>query len=190
MKSKGGSSRRTARTMETIIGSEKFARALNALVGKPLWDAVAGETTGTNVIFEFGRMLRAKDVYENPTVSEEDIFVGELSITVWCSWRIEVGETRLLVGCGDIHTEGGPMQTGLQKLVGDVVTKVSVESFLDLLVFFRSGRRLRLFCDRREDDSAYGHYYLSIIGERERLLYAAVNGVITCERKPLPTREE
>jgi hypothetical protein len=174
---------------ETVIESEEFSRALHALVGKPLWDAVAGETTGTNVIFEFGRRLRAKDVYENPTVSEEGIFVGELSIMVWCSWRIEVGETRLLVGCGDIHTEGGPMQSGLQKLVGDVVTKASIESFLDLLLFFRSGKRLRLFCDRKEDDSAYGHYDVSIIGERERLSYAAVNGVITCERKPL-VREE
>ena len=170
--------------VETVVETEEVKNALNALIGKPLWDAVAGEITATNVLFKFGRKFRARDVYENPTISEDDIFVGEVSIMVGCSWRVEMGETRLLCGCGDLHNEGGPMLTGLQKLIGDIVTEVSLGSFLDLLLVFNSGRRLRLFCDRKEDDLGYGHYDLCIIGEHEQILYAAVNDVVTCERTP------
>jgi hypothetical protein len=170
--------------MEMVVETQEFAQTLDALLGESLWDVVAGETTGSNVLFKFGRRFRARDVYTKPTPSEEDIFVGELELMVWCSWRIETGEARLLCGCGDLHNEGGPMLTGLQKLVGDTVAEVSLGPFLDLLIVLSSRRKLRLFCDRKEDDLEWAHYSLTTVYEHERVLYAALDGVITRERLP------
>jgi len=171
--------------MEQVIPLEEFERVVGWLVGKPLWDTVAGPTTATAVLLKFGAKIPVKDVRGNSMQQEAERFEGELSLMVWCSWRVEMGQTELLCGCGDPYNAGGPMLTGLQKLPGDVVSDVSINPFLDLLVAFESGRRLRLFCDRSKE-YAYGCYCLFVNGTDEEICYAAEEGVVKCEREPGP----
>jgi hypothetical protein len=172
--------------METIVQTSEYEHALETLIGKPLWNVFACETTATAVSLHFGRKIPEAKVYKRPSVSEPDPQVGEAILTVWCSWRVEIGQTQLLCGCGDLHNTGGPMLTGLQKLPGDTVTGVSLNPFLDLSLALQSGRQLTLFCDRNTDELEYGCYYLSTITAHEQVSYAVLDGTIIRERKPLP----
>lgn len=80
-------------------------------------------------------------------------------------------------GTGDLEDE--TMLSGPMKLVGQTVAEVSVDSFLDLLVVFSGGLRLRLFCDQRTDDQdTWSSYTLFVRGEGA---WSVTNNVITHE---------
>jgi len=178
------------KTTDVAVELEEFEHVLQALVGKTLWEVVAGESTGTAVLLNFGRKIPAQEIDRNPTPVAQEKYVGEMSLMVWCSWRIEAELGKLLCGCGDLHNEGGPMLTGLQQLNGDTVRQATVDSFLDLLIAFDSGRQLRLFCDRNRDGVGYGCYCLFIVRERAEVCYAVLNGGIVRERELPSGREE
>jgi len=96
---------------------------------------------------------------------------------IWCPWRIEVGGARIACGSGDYEEE--TMLSGLAKLIGQTVTGVSVDSFLDLLVSFSNSMRLRLFCEQGEEDVGGDVCYAFYVRNEE--VWSVAKGEIAVE---------
>jgi len=186
--------------MRVAVGVEEFKRELDAVIGKPLWSAAVTAGDQSYLLLDFGRQIpmtnerrklaqsegdedqgerwtRLFADAKDPSVSEFGQCQGELNLLVWCNWRVEMGEGQILCGSEDVVADEGPGLNGLRQLVGNTVSEVSLSPFLDLLLEFTSGRRLRLFCDQsgheNNDDSyrlftAAGRMYGVIAGSIER----------------------
>ena len=71
------------------------------------------------------------------------------------------------------------MLSGLAKLIGQTVTGVSVDSFLDLLVSFSNSMRLRLFCEQGEEDVGGDVCYAFYVRNEE--VWSVAKGEIAVE---------
>jgi hypothetical protein len=166
-------------TMRTIVNTEELKRILNLLIGKPIWAVPAGGSTGSVVLIYFGEKIPRVKRCENPGLPEEARdYEAELRLMIWCAWRIEIEGTGIASGSGDAEDE--IMLSGLLKLIGKTATEVAIDSFLDLLIVFSGGIRLRLFCERRTDDLDTDACYSLFIRKDE--VWSVGNGVITQKR--------
>jgi hypothetical protein len=176
--------------MRSIVGIEELKCRLSLLIGKPVWAIPAGGCAGSTILVYIGEKIPRHQKCENPALSEEArSYKAELRLMVWCAWRVETEGTSLICGSGDLDEE--VMLGGLAKLIGQGVTEVSLTPFLDLLVTFTEGARLRLFCERRTDDLDTEACYALFVREEE--VCSVGNGVIVLERKDsgkLENREE
>jgi hypothetical protein len=145
--------------------------SLDLLIDKPVWPVPAGGCTGSTVLMYFGEKTPRWKRCENPALSEEARdYEAELRLMIWCAWRVEVQGTGIVSGSGDLEDE--TMLSGLMRLLGETVEEVSLNSFLDLLVVFTGGLRLRLFCDQRTDDLDTDACYALFVAEfRGQLTY-------------------
>jgi hypothetical protein len=160
--------------MRTTVSIEEFESKLNLLIGKPVW--AARYCSGTTILIDLGDKVLRRKTYGIPALSEgERRYQGELTLMISCAWRVELEGAGIVSGSGDLEDE--VMVSGLTKLVGQTVAEVSANSFLDLLVVFTGGLRLRLFCDMRADDLDYDYYYVLFV--RAEGAYSVANGAIT-----------
>jgi hypothetical protein len=182
--------------MRVAISVEEFTRILNSLVGKPLWAATVTRDVQSHLSLHLGCKIRRKDRSEGPSggkepeakppvrisaegirsvTSDQEQYGGEWTLVVWCNWRIEADETRIACGSQDSAEEGMPMQSTIREMMGDVIKDVSLNSFLDLLIVFSSGKRLRLFCDQSGHENNEDSYAIfTAHGE----MYGVMTGLI------------
>ena len=147
--------------MKDTVHKEEFLGKLKSLVGECAWAAAGGGCTGSIVSFEFGeRLLRERPV-ENPSLPEEmRTHQGELSLLIYCAWRIEEGSTHIVGGSGDWDEKKQGLATDSLKTVLDSpVADVELNSFLDLTIAFHSGTRLHVFCDQSACDQSGDQCY-------------------------------
>ncbi len=183
--------------MRVAVDVEHFRRTLGSLVGKPLLAAIATRGSQSCLSLDFGRIICVRsNAEEQPRESNEDqdgppIRIsgdavksaeseyrrcnGEFTLMVWCNWRIETADTQMVCGSQDSVEEGKPIQTALQQMMGDTIADISLTSFLDLLLVFDSGTRLRLFCDQNGHENNEDCYRLSIAGGEA---YGVITGLI------------
>lgn len=103
-----------------------FAQTLDRLVGLAVSDVIAGGANGSIILLEFG---------------------GNYVLTVYCSWRLELG-LDVLSGCNESpDSQTGHLTREAKNLRHDMVSKVSLSEHYDLQIDFASGKTLRLFCD-------------------------------------------
>jgi hypothetical protein len=165
--------------MKTSVNREELESRLNLLVGKPVWAVPAGGSTGSVILVYFGGKIPRREKCNNPGLPEEARdYEAELHLMIWCAWRIESEGAGIVSGSGDLEEE--TMLSGLRTLIGKAVVEVSVNSFLDMLLVFTGGIRLRLFCDQRTDDPNVDACYALFVRREE--VCSVGNGFITLER--------
>jgi hypothetical protein len=186
--------------MQVAISVGEFKRVLDSLIGKPLWAATVTRHTRSCLSLDLGHEIRLKDRSEEPFEGEEDQaklpvrisaagvrpvtpgreqYRGEWTLVVWCNWRVEAGETQIVCGSQDSAEEGRPIQSAIREMMGDTVTDISLSSFLDLLVVFSSGTRLRVFCDQSgHEDNADSYGLLMPDGK----MYGIITGLIELDQ--------
>jgi hypothetical protein len=186
--------------MTTPATIEELQQALDSLVGKPLTAATVSRTHQSDVLFHFGTCVRREatpaEEPEGPEDRESPLgppitllagppqpsstndteFQSELSLLVWCNWRIEAGERTIVCGSRDSAADDGALLAGVTDLLGDIVADVSVSTFLDLLVIFAGGKRLRLFCDQQGHEDEDDSYRLFTADDQ---CYGVITGLIT-----------
>ena len=165
--------------MRTTVGIEELESKLSLLIGKPVWSARV--PLGSDALIELGEKIEIppEKMYGRGAPYKGDMrYQGELTLASSCAWRIELEGAGIVSGSGQLEDE--TMRSGLTQLVGQTVAEVSVNSFLDLLMVFSGGLRLRLFCDQRTDDLDYDSCYTLFV--RAEGSYSVGNGVITLER--------
>ena len=96
---------------------------------------------------------------------------GEFVIMVYCSWRLFDQRTQKpITGWHENSDIDGSMTVGLKNLLDDIVEEVLLTSFHDIVIIFRSGKVLSVFCDLTSNVDADTNWFL---GTQER--YYSVN---------------
>jgi hypothetical protein len=186
--------------MTTPATIEELRQALDMLVGKPLTAATVSRTDQSHVLFHFGTCARREATPDEEPEGPEDQgsplgppitllagtpqpsrtthteFESELSLLVWCNWRIEAGERTIVCGSMDSAADDGPLLSGVTDLLSDSVADVAVNTFLDPLVIFAGGRQLRLFCDQQGREDGDDSYRLFTPDDQS---YGVITGLIT-----------
>ncbi len=126
---------------------------------------------------DLGDKIPRREICEKYVPEGDRSYQGELTLMTSCAWRIEREGTGIVSGSGDCDDE--TMLSGLTNLVGQTVAEISVDSFLDLLVVFSGGLRLRLFCDQSTEDLNNDCCYTLFI--RGEGAWSVTNNVITHE---------
>jgi len=163
--------------MRTTIGIEELESRLDLLIGKPVWAIRYGG--GSCLIIDCGDRVPRQEIWQEHGSYEGDrAYQGELTLMISCAWRVEREGVGIVSGTGDLEDE--TMLSGPRKLVGQTVVGVSVEPFIDLLVAFTGGLRLRLFCDQRTDDLDTEFCYTLFV--RAEGAYTVGNNMITLEK--------
>lgn len=98
------------------------------LIGKRCWSIIAGAGTGSMMSLAFGEKFRRERPLRNPTLSpEQRDFMGEFVIFVKESpWRVVNENNDTICDSGDDNAAGGPMLTGLQRLIGGSVVSINI----------------------------------------------------------------
>jgi hypothetical protein len=103
---------------------EKLEEACRLLVGKCCWTLVAGSGTGSVVSLGFGAKIPLKKPLTNPNLTlEEQENDAEFGLFVECVWRLD-DQTKVVCGAWDDNRSGGPMLTGLARLIGHRVAAI------------------------------------------------------------------
>lgn len=190
--------------MRARVDTEELKRALDLLIGKPLRAAVVTRDDQSSLLLDLGRKIARGDKRpetaesegeadekgrvvrlfargEDSATSELRRYRGEWALLVCCNWRAERGESQILCGSQDSLDEEGAMLGGLQQIVGSTVTEVSLNSFLDLVLAFDGGKRLRLFCDESVHEDRDDSYRLYT---PDRRMYGVITGLIEVQQIP------
>jgi hypothetical protein len=140
---------------------EEFEATLSGMLGRQCWSFSASINTGSHVVLDIGRKIRRKRPLRNPRISEEErLYEGEFNLYITCSWRLGWKE-KVLCGGEDDNSNEGPMQHGLQYLLGRRVTSVNLERpGLDLELRLENDLSLRIFCDEFGIEEHSPHYTL------------------------------
>ncbi len=157
---------------------EEFLQEVRVLIGKPCWAFYAGPSTGSIVSFDFGEKIPRRVPLLNPKLSEDERYhFGEVSLFIECAWRLDSSDT-VICGSTDSNDNEGPMQRGLELIVGRTVKSVKVEPpACDLTIGLDGNFTLKVFCDQTNVEEGYDNYSLHvkdriyIVGPRGRIRY-------------------
>jgi hypothetical protein len=152
-----------------------------ALHGKKCWNVACGGSVGSTFQLALGGKVPRERPLKNPTVSSEyRQYEGQVGLMVWCSWRLEMPSGPLTSS----DDESPRMESGLRRLAGKTVRRVSISDGWFLRIEFSMGLILSVFPDHVGANASFdGNWEVWAPGR----LYA-VGTDVTCEieaRKPL-----
>jgi hypothetical protein len=149
----------------------RLGALLDALVGEPIFNALAGDGTDYGLVLDVGAPLRRSLRLANPKLSFlQRTFEGQAGLLLECPWRIE-GPGGVAATCFDPR---GPGQVGTQavaELVGREVQAAGAEGpGYDLVLALAEGWSLRAFAVQTGDNwSVWGPSGSVQVGPRSRL---------------------
>lgn len=132
--------------------SQELLSILYSLKGIECW-YVSCESIGTTIQLTFGDRIRRARPLKNPHHSEEfRVFQGEISLLVWCVWRLD-GQDGALTSWDDQQES---VATCLKRLVGARIESIeTMQPMWDLSVSFTNKLCLRVFCDHVPGDPSF-----------------------------------
>jgi hypothetical protein len=132
---------------------DDVARAASALEGLPCWYVSTGGAVGSTFKLAFGRKLPRAVPVNNLAHSEEfRRFDGEVSILVWCAWRLD-DRDRPITSWDDVEDSVG---RGLRSLIGASVESCKIcPPAWDAEIVFSNGLCLRIFSDHVPGDPSF-----------------------------------
>ncbi len=134
--------------------------------------------------FYIGEKVLRQSRCENFKMPDEvQNYQSELCLMVWCAWRIELGNSHILAGSGDIDEHEDGMKDGLVEILNSSITNIQLDSFLDLSLEFQNGRRLKVFCDQSESvrNELTDYCYSLFVGDDN--IYSVGSGRIVSEQQ-------
>jgi hypothetical protein len=142
----------------------KLRHALRSLSGKECWSFIGGPGTGSMMTLDFGRKVAKAVRLPNPMLSpDQQCFDGEISLYVeFASWRFE-SSTAVICSSTSSNQERGPMQAGMEQVVGRRVKSTDLTCpGLDLTIEFEGSLWLRIFCDQTNTVERSDNYSLHL----------------------------
>jgi hypothetical protein len=135
----------------------------NLLIGRPCWLIIAGKGTGSIVHLGFGDKYPRDKPLKNPCINDDEkLFKPELSLMVYCAWRLSSLD-RILCGWRSSNEMGGEMISGLSLLRFRRINDVSIRPLtLDLDLTFEDNICFQVFCDITTNDEEDNNYVLLI----------------------------
>lgn len=140
-------------------GRPDLLSLLHSIRGLPCWYVSTGGAAGSTFQLALGgKVLRQVPLRNAAHPEEYRKFEGEVSLLVWCAWRLDSVDAPL-TSWDD--AEAG-VANGLGKLVGRVVESAeAAPPAWDLTVRFSGDLTLHLFCDHVPGDPSFdGNYDL------------------------------
>jgi hypothetical protein len=130
--------------MNTAVPSE-LSKAILSLPGLACWYVSCGGAAGSTFELSFGQEVRRRFPLKNSAHSAEfRQFEGEVSLLVWCAWRLDSPDT-CLTSWDDTNDS---VERELTKLVGARVRSIDlVGPCWDINLMFSNSLCLRVFCD-------------------------------------------
>jgi hypothetical protein len=134
------------------------------------------------VSLHFGGKVPLKQRLENPKLMDAlRTHEGEYVMFIECAWRIDERD-QVVAGCWDDNADGGPMLSGLRRIVGQPVRSIEISGACDLTIAFEGDLSLRVFCDQTNEEDGGDNYSLftpsrtMTVGCRSRLAISARTG--------------
>jgi hypothetical protein len=123
----------------------ELAGIIPSLEGLECWYVSAGGAAGSTFQLTLGGKFRRRLPLKNAGHTEEfRQFEGELSLFVWCAWRLD-GTDNPLTSWDDTSES---VKTGLEKLIGCRIDTVElIPPAWDMTIRFSNSLSLRVFCD-------------------------------------------
>lgn len=149
--------RRNKYTIQTYV----FNKLLKGLAGKKVWDIRAGPSTGSIFSFEIGE---AQKVESHKGIEQE----GEFLIMVYCSWRIEHIEHKVILGSWK-----DKYLFSLENLKDEIIKDIYLTDFYDTYIQFERGKRLVLFADQSKNDGFDTNWFL--VQAKNKKYYSLTN---------------
>jgi hypothetical protein len=127
---------------------------------KNCWYVSTGGSAGTTFKLILGGKVLRNELLKNPAHSYEyQRFEGEVSLLVWCSWRLEKD--------GNVITGRDDETEKATRILGELADRQIIEVQVDypgwdLHLLFSGGYRLNIFCDliHKEEDLNLGNWEL------------------------------
>lgn len=159
---------------------------LRGMVENRCWSYAANVNTGSCVAFDIGPKVVREKPLRNPRISKEErLYRGEFEFYVRCSWRLD-WKGGVLCGGEDDKSEGGPMLTGLTRMLGRRVVSAELERpGLDLTLVFEDDLIFRAFCDEFEQDEEGLDNYVLFLADCFLVVEARSNLVKHTRSNPL-----
>jgi hypothetical protein len=150
---------------------ESVKSLLSNLIGKKVLKVNAGGSTGSVFSLDIGDRL----------ISEEKngytFWEGEFFVMVNCSWRLDnLRNNKPVTGWQENSDPHGAMTVRLKTLLNDYIESISINSFFDLEVTFKSKMRLLVFCDLTPDVNAESNWFFKS-GDK----YYSITTSLVCE---------
>ncbi len=127
---------------------DQLKKEIEQLFDKEVFALTCGPSTGSRFKLEIGKKVLRERYINNPHLTEENRkFQGEYSLMVYCSWRLQDKNDKVIASWQDSNEKEGLMTKGLESLVGDKITNISFSPQFDCVINFTSGRYLNIFSD-------------------------------------------
>lgn len=154
--------------------------AIRAVVKKPCWNVSAGGLAGKSFSLAFGTKVPRSRPLNNPEATEDyRLFHGELTLLVWCSWRLD-GPNEVIAS-GDQEPEIFAPRLR-RALIGSAVSTAEVRSAAcDLRIEFDGNFVLHVFCDRMPEPDIDGDNWQ--IESADRVVAAGPGVRVTAEAR-------
>lgn len=111
-------------------------------IGKKVLQINAGSSSGSIFSIDIGNQLLDKE--KNGHTFKE----GEYVLMVYCSWRLfDTIRNKPITSWQEDSNFNGSMTLGLNTLLEDTIENVLITAFNDVVVKFKSGKVLSVFCD-------------------------------------------
>lgn len=125
---------------------KELSRALQSMVGKPLWGMVTSGAGGSILSLHIGEKVPSDLISRNMMLQLElRTHEGEYKLLVECDWRIERVE-RVIATYRDDVTPGGLMHRTANSLVGNDISRIELRRpGHDLRIWFSDGALLSVF---------------------------------------------
>jgi hypothetical protein len=139
----------------------EIVKGLDSIVGKQCWGVTGGGAAGSVIKLSIGNKIPKLSALTNPLLSEDlRKYDGEIELMITCSWRLD-SDDEVVCSWTDEHSDGGPMLSGLDKLLGRRIKRVAVSRpAMDLCIEFEGMLILKVFCDRTNRDQDSENYVL------------------------------
>ncbi len=100
---------------------------INAFIGKKISKVTVGGSNGSVVILRIGDNL--------------------FSLFIYCIWRLEEND-KIVTGWNESSdAESGNLTQQIKLLLNDEIKNIQLSNFMDIKIYFLSGKVLNIFCD-------------------------------------------
>jgi len=132
--------------MSTSITIDELRSAMWQFQGSRCWNVCTCECA-QSLRLSFGKAVESR-VYNQSLKKRYD---GQYELFVLCSWRLDSPDSRIC-GAGCDHDK---IKQTASCLIGDTFESIEIiPPFCDATVHFRSGKKLRIFCDYFDKDGS------------------------------------
>src|SRR5687768_17571048 len=125
-----------------MISNKEMHKAFKAITSKKVLQVNAGGSTGSILSVDIGDELIKVEK------GSQIFYKGESLLMVYCSWRLFDNRIQKPITSWQENNDSeGPMTLGLKGLTNDLIEEVLISSFHDIVIVFKSGKVLSVFCD-------------------------------------------